>query len=51
MLIKKVLPILEGLVEHLEWREDFLIEDAEEGNENTYSKAKALIEELRKRQR
>lgn len=41
---KEAIEIIEELVNHLEWREDFIVEDAEE-NENGYSKA---IEFLKK---
>jgi len=39
----ELLEALKQLVEHIEWREDFLIEDAEEGNQNAYTLAKAAI--------
>jgi len=39
----ELLEALKQLIEHIEWREDFLIEDAEEGNQNAYTLAKAAI--------
>jgi len=39
---------LQELVQHLEWREDFVIEDADEGNENCYTNAKAILTRINK---
>ena len=37
---------LKDLVQYIEWREDFVVEDAEQGNENAYSKAKAILNSI-----
>lgn len=34
---------LAELVQYLEWREDFTVEDAEQGGENCYTKAKLIL--------
>ena len=36
---------LKSLMEYLEWREDFIIEDAEQ-NENAYSQAEAALKDI-----
>jgi hypothetical protein len=43
---KEARDIIAELVQHLEWREDFIVEDAEE-NENEYSKAKAFLQKAK----
>lgn len=38
--------LLNQWVEHTKWREDFLIEDAEEGNENVYTRTRTFLQTL-----
>lgn len=35
--------LLNDWIQHTEWREDFLIEDAEDGNENLYTRTRTLL--------
>jgi len=37
---------LKEMIQYLEWREDFAIEDADEGNENVYTKAKEALKRI-----
>src|SRR5690348_5420291 len=41
----KSIELLKELVQHLEWREDFIVEDAEE-NDNSYKQAKDFLKSL-----
>lgn len=43
---KNLFKIVGELIQYLEWREDFLIEDSEEGETNVYTQAKAIINRI-----
>ncbi len=43
----ELLELCEEVIEYLEWREDFVIEDAEEGNKNIYAKLTDAIKEIK----
>ncbi len=38
--------LLNDWIQYTEWREDFLIEDAEDGNENLYTRTRTLLKTL-----
>jgi hypothetical protein len=44
----ELLEALQNLVQFVEWREDFIVEDHEEGEENQYSKALTVIQKATK---
>ena len=43
----QAIELLKNLVQYLEWREDFIVEDASEGEENDYCKAIEFLKSIK----